>query len=40
MPQTYEAPLIHVTGCFSEGVLCMSPTGVTENYTIHDETDW
>lgn len=39
-PLTYEAPLTQVIGYSVEGVLCMSPTGSTENYNVHDGIDW
>lgn len=36
----YEAPVVDVFECITEGTLCMSVESSTEKYTIYDELDW
>jgi len=36
----YVTPATTVLRYSCEGVLCLSPVGTTEDYKIHDETDW
>ena len=36
----YESPAVYVLGCSTEGVLCLSLVGSTEDYNVNEEADW
>ena len=38
--EKYETPVMEVVEQLCEGVLCVSVVGTTENYNVHEETDW